>query len=116
LAAAIVDDPLPFGVEVPVVVPVVDAWGWVIFCLERRRVLSDFSSDWRSVKADDWDAECFSIIWKSAPTGDHGARYEMGTYPRNKLSNALNFPSNLSHLPTPAFLRFPNGDYCFFHL
>jgi hypothetical protein len=45
LAAAVVDDPLPFGVDVPVVVPVVEAWGWVIFCLERRRVLSDFNSD-----------------------------------------------------------------------
>jgi hypothetical protein len=24
--------------------------------------LSDFNSDWRSERADDWDAECFSII------------------------------------------------------
>lgn len=56
VVVVVVEEPL--GVDVPLVCVV----GGGMFCRERSSVLSDFNSDWRSDKAEDWDVECFSII------------------------------------------------------
>jgi hypothetical protein len=45
VVVVVVVEPFPLGVDDPVPVPALELSGCVIFCLDRRRVLSDFNSD-----------------------------------------------------------------------
>jgi hypothetical protein len=99
--------------------------------------LSDFNSDWRSDRAEDWVAECFSIIYTSAillamslsriiirTMSDHssGRTRVIGwmsgkrTHPRYQLPNTFYLTPDLPHFTSPALLSFPNRDNSFFNI